>query len=391
MSRESVERAGLRYPPGDPEDFTTASRRLARVSADLQTVPGRVQRLAMLGQAWTGAAAERFRAGAARSVSSISDVSAALRLASLAAERAAEALRHQQQAARRLAEQVNDAEEAYRRADREADRAEEHAEQAGNHAIRVALAAGEGFSLAEQVRASREAQAARQEAIRAREQATRARERYEHTKRRAERELRRLEADTEGADGRARSMLNDVARTLSAVADPLADPGCPIDTPVFTTGAGLLPFLTHGSQLARNALANPLGPLAGSAKGNAYNALADGLRETFPGTCIGPEPPTPPSDPPSPRPAPAPADEPNWIERRLDDVKDLPGKAKDVVEGAPGAIEDGYHAYDRWTDDRLEDLETWLEDNLTAPSEQPRGPVPLPPELPPVPLPPPVP
>lgn len=380
MDRDAVERAGLRYPPGNPDDFTAASHRLARVSADLQPVPGRVQRLARLGEAWTGAAAEWFRAGTARSASGISDVSGALRLAALAAQAAGEALRRQQRAARRLAEQVNDAEQEYQRADREADRAEEHAEQARNRATQATFGAAGTFSLAEQARASQEAEAATQQATRARKRATRARERYEDIKARADRELNRLEEDTERADTRSHSMLDEVSRTLAAVADPAADLGdCPIDNPLFTTGAGLLPFLTHGSQLARNALTNPLGPLAGSAKGNAYNSLANGLREAFPGTCIGPEPPTPPNDPPSAQPepvqpAPEPADEPSWFERRLDDVKDLPGDVTNVIEDVPGTIEDGYHAYDSWTDQALEDAGDWLEDQLPPLPDQAPGP-----------------
>lgn len=378
MDTDGVERAGLRYPPGDPDDFTTASHRLARVSADLQAVPSRVQRLAQLGEAWTGATAEWFRTAAARSVSGISDVAGALRLASLAAEAAGEALRRQQRAARRLAKQVNDAEQEYRRAEREAERADEHAQQARDRATQATL--GGVFSLAEQVRASREADAATQQATRAREQANRTRKRYEEIKQRADHELSRLEEDTERTDSRARSMLDEVSRTLASFADPSTDDApCPIDNPLFTTGAGLLPFLTHGSQLTRNALTNPLGPLAGSAKTNAYTTLANGLREAFPGTCIGPEPPTPPSDPPSPRPAPVqPADEPNWLERRLDDVKDLPGNVQNVIEDAPGTVEDGYHAYDRWTDEALEDTGNWIEDQLPAPSDQPSGPFPLP-------------
>lgn len=383
MSREEVERAGLRYPPGDPADFTTAAHRLARVSADLQAVPGRVQQLARLGEAWTGAAAEWFRAGAARSMAGIADVSGALRLAALAAEAAGAALHRQQQAARRLADQVNEAEQEYRHADREADRAEEHAQQARDRAAQATL--GAAFLLAEQVQASREAEAATDRAIRARDQANRAHDRYKEIKRRADRELGRLEEDTERADTRARGMLDEVSRTLRAFTD--ADPGdvpCPIDNPLFTTGAGLLPFLTHGTQLARNALSNPLGPLAGSAKGNAYNSLADGLREIFPGTCIGPEPPTPPSDPPSPRPEPVrptpePADEPSWLERRLDDVKSLPGDVRNVIEDVPAAIEDGYHAYDHWTDQALQDADNWLEEQLPAPSDhQSPWPLPLP-------------
>lgn len=385
MNTDAVERAGLRYPPGNPDDFTTASHRLARASADLQTVPGRVQRLARLGESWTGAAADWFRTGAARSASRISDVSGALRVAALAARAAGEALQRQQRAARRLAEQVNEAEQEYQRADREADRADELAEQARHRATQATLAAAGTFSLAEQARASREAQVATQEATRARAKADRARERYEDVKRRADRELTRLEEDTEQADNRARSMLDEVSRTLTAAADPSADLGdCPIDNPLFSTGAGLLPFLTHGRQLARDAFTNPVGPPAGSAKGNAYNSLADGLREVFPGTCIGPEPPTPPSDPPSTRPepvqpAPEPADEPSWFERRLDDVKDLPGDVANVIEDAPGAIEDGYQAYDSWTDQALEDTGDWLEDQLPAP-ESP-GPFPVPPIL----------
>ncbi|MGH3995234.1 MAG: hypothetical protein ACRDSN_22565, partial [Pseudonocardiaceae bacterium] len=164
MDTDAVARAGLRYPPGNPDDFTTASHRLARVSADLQTVPGRVQRLAQLGESWTGAAAEWFRAGVAQSASRISDVSGALRVAALAAQAAGDALQRQQRAARRLAEQVNEAEQEFRRAEREADRAEEQAEQARHRATQATLAAAGTFSLAEQARASREAQVATQEA-----------------------------------------------------------------------------------------------------------------------------------------------------------------------------------------------------------------------------------
>jgi len=385
MDRDTVERAGLRYPPGNPDDFTTAAHQLARVSAELQAVPGRVQQLARLGEAWTGTAAEWFRAGAARSMSGIADVSGALRLAALAADAAGAALRRQQQAARRLAEQVNEAEQEYRQADREADRAEEHAQQARDRAMQATI--GAPFSLAEQAHAAREAEAATQQASQARERATRARERYEETKQHADRKLRQLEEDTERADTRARSMFDEVSRTLAAFteADP-ADGTCPIDNPLFTTGAGLLPWLTHGTQLARNALSDPLGPLAGSARGNAYNSLAGGLREIFPGACIGPEPPTPPSDPPSPRPEPVrpePVDERNPFERALDTVTgavgDAAGSVKTVVEDAPGALEDVYHAYDRWTDQAVEDTGNWVEDVFSAPPDQPLGPFPMPP------------
>jgi hypothetical protein len=96
-------------------------------------------------------------------------------------------------------------------------------------------------------------------------------------------------------------MLDDVGDALATVADPSADTACPIDTPVLTTGAGRLPFLTHG-RLARDALAKSLGP-GRLGKGQRLRRARGRPRETFPGSCIGPEQPTPPSDPPSPRPA----------------------------------------------------------------------------------------
>ncbi len=37
-----------------------------------------------------------------------------------------------------------------------------------------------------------------------------------------------------------------------------------------------------------------------------------------------------------------------------------------VIEDGPGAIEDGYQAYDSCTDQALEDAEGWLEDQLSG-------------------------